>query len=114
VQLQGNVNTTEEEHFAVMLVQTEVERIKFVLRSYLRCRLQKVCKFICFYTLRRLRLMSDGLQIEKYTPFILATPEVQRNLSELEQNYVQRHVYSPTALILYDTSLLTFDGPLMG
>ncbi|KIM30465.1 hypothetical protein M408DRAFT_7549 [Serendipita vermifera MAFF 305830] len=68
-QLQGNVNTTEEEHFAVMLVQTEVERVKFVLRSYLRSRLNK---------------------IEKYTPFILATPEVQRNLSELEQNYVQR------------------------
>ncbi|KAG8836450.1 GINS complex subunit [Serendipita sp. 400] len=68
-QLQGNATTTEEEHFAVMLVQTEVERIKFVLRSYLRCRLQK---------------------IEKFTPFILATPEVQRNLSELEQNYVQR------------------------
>lgn len=41
-QLQGHANTTEEEHFAVMLVQTEVERIKFVLRSYLRCRLQKV------------------------------------------------------------------------
>jgi len=52
-----------------MLVQTEVERIKFVLRSYLRSRLEK---------------------IEKYTPFILATPEIQRNLSELEQNYVQR------------------------
>lgn len=68
-QLQSNANTTEEEHFAVMLVQTEVERIKFVLRSYLRSRLQK---------------------IEKYTPYILATPEIQRNLSELEQNYVQR------------------------
>jgi hypothetical protein len=49
VQLQGNVNTTEEEHFAVMLVQTEVERIKFVLRSYLRCRLQKVCEFFSMY-----------------------------------------------------------------
>ncbi|CCA69871.1 related to SLD5-part of GINS, replication multiprotein complex [Serendipita indica DSM 11827] len=70
VTLQGNANTTEEEHFAVMLVQTEVERIKFVLRSYLRCRLQK---------------------IEQYTPYILATPDVQRNLSELEQNYVQRY-----------------------
>jgi hypothetical protein len=30
------------------------------------------------------------IQIEKYTPYILATPEVQRNLSELEQTYVQK------------------------
>lgn len=42
VQLQSNQNTTTDEHFAVMLVQTEVERIKFVLKSYLRTRLQKV------------------------------------------------------------------------
>jgi GINS complex subunit 4 len=95
MQLQGNVNTTEEEHFAVMLVQTEVERIKFVLRSYLRCRLQKVCKFVWMHW-----KASDHSQIEKYTPFILATPDVQRNLSELEQNYVQRHVIPPLILRL--------------
>jgi GINS complex subunit 4 len=95
VQLQGNVNTTEEEHFAVMLVQTEVERIKFVLRSYLRCRLQKVCKLVSMYG-----HVSNYSQIEKYTPFILATPDVQRNLSELEQNYVQRHTTPPLILRL--------------
>lgn len=31
------------------------------------------------------------LQIERYTPYILATPEVQVKLSELEQNHVQQY-----------------------
>jgi len=68
--LQHNPNTSEEDHFTLMLVQMETERIKFVLRSYLRTRLNK---------------------IEQYTPYILATPEVQVNLSELEQNHVQQY-----------------------
>lgn len=33
---------SEEEHYMTMLVQTEVERIKFVVRSYVRTRLFKV------------------------------------------------------------------------
>lgn len=35
-------STSEEEHFKLMLVQTEMERAKYLVRSYLRTRLAKV------------------------------------------------------------------------
>jgi hypothetical protein len=34
--------SSEEEHIRIMLAQTEVERVKFIVRSYLRTRLFKV------------------------------------------------------------------------
>lgn len=73
-----------------MLVQMETERIKFVLRSYLRTRLNKV---LCDHTISRCTRADviSFLQIERYTPYILATPEVQVKLSELEQNHVQQY-----------------------
>lgn len=40
--LLSEASTSEEEHFKLMLVQTELERAKFLLRSYLRTRLAKV------------------------------------------------------------------------
>lgn len=42
--LREDPDTSEDEHFRIMLVQTEVERVMFVVRSYLRTRLQKVRK----------------------------------------------------------------------
>lgn len=73
-----------------MLVQMETERIKFVLRSYLRTRLNKVPRGHTVSTCTRTDVISL-LQIERYTPYILATPEVQVKLSELEQNHVQQY-----------------------
>lgn len=35
-------STSEEEHIRIMLVQIEVERVKFIVRSYVRTRLFKV------------------------------------------------------------------------
>lgn len=40
--LRSAAHMSEEEHYMTMLVQTEVERIKFVVRSYVRTRLFKV------------------------------------------------------------------------
>ena len=40
--LLSEASTSEEEHFKLMLVQTEIERIKFLIRTYLRTRLSKV------------------------------------------------------------------------
>lgn len=34
----------EEDHLRMMLVQTEIERVKFIVRSYVCTRLYKVCK----------------------------------------------------------------------
>lgn len=43
--LRGDPDSSEAEHVRIMLVQTEVERVKFVVRSYIRTRLYKVSIF---------------------------------------------------------------------
>lgn len=40
--LRGEPSASEEEHIRIMLVQMEVERVKFIVRSYVRTRLFKV------------------------------------------------------------------------
>lgn len=40
--LRADPATSEEEHFRLVLVQTEMERAKYVVRSYVRVRLHKV------------------------------------------------------------------------
>jgi GINS complex subunit 4 len=40
--LRGDPSSSEEEHLRITLVQTEVERVKFVVRSYVCTRLYKV------------------------------------------------------------------------
>jgi GINS complex subunit 4 len=44
--LRGDPDSSEAEHARIMLVQTEVERVKFVVRSYIRTRLYKATKFL--------------------------------------------------------------------
>ncbi|KAG8999958.1 GINS complex subunit, partial [Tulasnella sp. JGI-2019a] len=39
--LQTDPNTTEEEHLRLTLVMTDMERVKFMVRSYVRVRLHK-------------------------------------------------------------------------
>jgi len=49
--LRTDPSSSEEEHFRIMLVQTEVERVKFIVRSYLRTRLFKVfSSFLLFFS----------------------------------------------------------------
>ena len=40
--LRSDPDASEDEHFRIMLAQTEIERVKFVVRSYVRTRLSKV------------------------------------------------------------------------
>jgi hypothetical protein len=40
--LRADPESSEDEHMRIVLAQTEVERVKFVVRSYLRTRLFKV------------------------------------------------------------------------
>ncbi|KAG7085682.1 hypothetical protein E1B28_003227 [Marasmius oreades] len=67
--LRGELSTSEEEHLRIMLVQTEVERIKFVLRSYIRTRLWK---------------------IEKYARHIVGNEEMQARLTTSELEHARR------------------------
>ncbi|KAI8578840.1 hypothetical protein K450DRAFT_244783 [Umbelopsis ramanniana AG] len=56
--------------FRSMLYQTEMERIKFLIRNYLRTRLYK---------------------IEKYTTYLLNRPDVRERLSDKEYEYAQSY-----------------------
>jgi len=56
----------------IMLAQTEVERVKFIVRSYERTRLFKV---------------------EKYARYITSNPEVQERITAAERDYASRHAH---------------------
>ncbi|EIW52785.1 GINS complex Sld5 component [Trametes versicolor FP-101664 SS1] len=68
--LRADPDSSEEEHFRIMLVQTEVERVKFVIRSYIRTRLHK---------------------IEKHARYISSTPEIHEKLSKAELDHARRY-----------------------
>ncbi|KAH9931754.1 GINS complex Sld5 component [Amylocystis lapponica] len=68
--LRADPDSSEDEHFRIMLVQTEIERVKFVVRSYIRTRLYK---------------------IEKSARYISATPEMHEKLSKAELDHARRY-----------------------
>ncbi|KAJ6589050.1 hypothetical protein B0H19DRAFT_1102714 [Mycena capillaripes] len=70
--LRGDPSTSEEEHIRIMLAQTEVERVKFIVRSYVRTRLFK---------------------IENYARYIIANEDVQTRITTAERDYASRHAH---------------------
>ncbi|KAG8945853.1 GINS complex subunit [Tulasnella sp. 424] len=82
--LQSDESTTEEEHLRITLVKTDMERAKFLIRSYMRVRLHK---------------------IEKYAAFILQTPEEQQKLSNAELLHAQRYEKFQLIAVCGDTLL---------
>ncbi|WWD19190.1 hypothetical protein CI109_103648 [Kwoniella shandongensis] len=68
--LRSDPQTSEEEHFKLMLVQTEMERVKYLVRSYVRTRLHK---------------------IEKYSHYITLTPSIHHLLSGAELSHARRY-----------------------
>ncbi|KAG2044149.1 hypothetical protein BDR03DRAFT_1087488 [Suillus americanus] len=95
--LRTDPTSSEEEHFRIMLVQTEVERVKFIVRSYLRTRLFK---------------------IEKFARYIMTNPEVQQRLSESEVEHARRfarltdqHFYHSVLQSLPETQQTLDDQP---
>ncbi|KAF9005088.1 hypothetical protein BDQ17DRAFT_1353767 [Cyathus striatus] len=67
--LRGDPSTSDEEHLRIMLVQTEIERVKFIIRSYVRTRLYK---------------------IERYARFIVTDAAVQTRLTAVERDHASR------------------------
>ncbi|KAG0650760.1 DNA replication complex GINS SLD5 [Hyphodiscus hymeniophilus] len=57
-------------NFGLIIIQTEVERWKFLVRSFLRARIAK---------------------IDKHTLYYLSSPDLQSRLSEMEVAYATRH-----------------------
>lgn len=86
-------------NFTLVILQTELERFKFLLRSYLRARIAKVDKFPVYY--RQLMAQEDD--------------SGQRLLSTLEQQYLNAHQallanhYSSSFLSLFPTNLQKLD-----
>ena len=74
-----------------MLVQTEIERVKFIMRSYVRTRLFKVRLIspVFLYIVWLLILNLIG-KIEKYARFITSNAEVQRRLTAAERDHASR------------------------
>ncbi|WWC71449.1 uncharacterized protein I206_105405 [Kwoniella pini CBS 10737] len=68
--LNSDPQTSEEEHFKLMLVQTEMERVKYLIRSYVRTRLHK---------------------IEKFSHYITVTPNTHHLLSGAELSHAKRY-----------------------
>lgn len=68
--MRADPDSSEDEHFRIMLVQTEIERVKFVIRSYIRTRLHK---------------------IEKYARYISTTPEIHERLTQAELDHARRY-----------------------
>jgi GINS complex subunit 4 len=69
--------------FQLLIVESELERIKFVVRGYLRARM---------------------IKIDKYMIFLEREPQEQVKLSDSELEYLQRH--SEVLRSLYDQQFL--------
>jgi GINS complex subunit 4 len=67
--------------FRAVIVQTEVERVKFLIRSYLRARLHKVWP----------QPFVGWLQIDKYAQYLLSSEELLDALSPDERQYLQKY-----------------------
>ncbi|KAI9592242.1 hypothetical protein BDF19DRAFT_468212 [Syncephalis fuscata] len=88
-------NTTEQNALEITIYQTEVERVRFVLRSYLRARLHK---------------------IEKYALYLLKDPDMASSLlSASEQSYAIEYqalvekAHNASALNMLPTSQRALD-----
>ncbi|TEB26489.1 GINS complex, Sld5 component [Coprinellus micaceus] len=68
--LRDDPTSSESEHIRIHLVQTEIERVRFVIRSYVRTRLYK---------------------IEKYARYITSNAEIQTRLTASERDYASKH-----------------------
>jgi GINS complex subunit 4 len=91
-----------------MLVQTEVERVKFIVRSYIRTRLFKVISpFLLLF-----QILHHALQIEKFARYIMTNPEVQQRLAESEVEHARRYVVSLASLEVARRLFMSPDLPV--
>ena len=85
----ADITLSEEDHYMTMLVQTEVERIKFLVRSYVRTRLFKVSKASNF-VIHSNDLSISMRKIEQYAAYITREKDIQERLTEAELRHAQR------------------------
>lgn len=82
-------------NFNLIVIQTELERWKYLVRGYLRARIAKVCTpaITGLIYLGSLELPANFalFQIDKHTLHYLSTPETRSLLSSQEVAYATRH-----------------------
>lgn len=92
-------------NFALIVIQTELERFKYLMRSFLRARIAKVSDHKPLTVLEvatsslppglqgtySARLCLTALQIDRHTLHYLSTPELRARLSQMELAYATRH-----------------------
>src|SRR6478609_9379192 len=85
-------------NFALIVIQTELERYKFLVRSFLRARMAKVS------VIKLIKLQKiDCPQIDKHTLHYLSTQELRDRMSPTEAAYATRH-----QALLHDHYLSSF------
>jgi len=85
-QLRADPAASADEHVQIVLVQTEVERVRFIVRSYVPTRLDKVRPLP---PPPRAPRLTARRQIERFAQHILARPDMQRRLSAIELRHAQ-------------------------
>lgn len=69
--LASDAATAEEEHIRLGMVELDVERARWLIKSYLRCRLDK---------------------IERHAPFLQQDAQSRERMSDLEKGYCVKWV----------------------
>lgn len=73
-------------NFALIVIQTELERFKFLVRSYLRARIAKVGPVLTSYSTH-----LTGFKVDKHTLYYLSSESLRSRLSSTELAYATRH-----------------------
>ena len=81
----GNVDP--KANFRLIIIQTELERFKFLVRSYLRARIAKVIP----YREHLMCVLVIAPQIDKHALYILTNPTQKSRLSPSEIQYATAH-----------------------
>ncbi|KAH0536324.1 hypothetical protein FGG08_006797 [Glutinoglossum americanum] len=89
-------NMDPKTNFRLIVVQTELERFKFLVRSFLRARIAKITRGVflsCFSVGGERSCLSArrACQIDKHALHILTTPAVRERLSTPELQYLTQH-----------------------
>lgn len=74
-------------NFGLIVIQTELERWKYLVRGFLRARLAKVYFLVLLFTFNTKHLC----QIDKHTLHYLSSPSLRSRLSPSEISFATRH-----------------------
>lgn len=113
----GNIDP--KTNFRLIIIQTELERFKFLVRSFLRTRLAKVTMNEAEAEAKTQQWLTQS-QIDKYTLYVLNNPAQSARLSPSELQYASSHQvlleehYRSSFLSQFPTSLQRLDDTAGG